>query len=391
MKKVAVIGAGMMGSGIAYVSAAAGMEVILKDVSMAAAEKGKSYSNKVCDALIEKGKLSEAQKQDILSRIHPSIDPKAVKDCELVIETVIEDRKIKAQVTKESEEVISSQAVMASNTSTLPITSLAESSVRPERFIGLHFFSPVDKMPLVEIIAGKKTGPEAIAICQDYVKQIKKTAIVVNDGRGFYTSRVFTTFISEGISMLKEGIEPGTIEEAGKSAGMPVGPLAVADEVSLDLIFHIMKQTIEDVGMEKVDKNCYEVSEMFVHKLHRLGRKSGGGFYEYPPGERKFLWPKLKELFPPVKNQPAIEEVKDRLLYIQSLETARCLQEGILRSPKDGDIGSIMGWGFPAATGGTLSLIEKIGAHTFVKKSQDFAKRFGPRYNPPKWLLDKAR
>ncbi len=357
-KKVGILGAGMMGSGIAYAAAKAGIPVILKDVSNDAVEKGKSYSAKVCDKLIEKKRMSAEQKDKLLALISTSTDPKAVAGCDLVIETVIENRKIKAQVTKETESVCGADTIVASNTSTLPITGLAEASVRPENFVGLHFFSPVDKMPLVEIIVGKRTGEVAIAKALDFVQQIKKTPIVVNDGRGFYTSRVFTKYVEEGMALLKEGVSPALIENAGRMVGMPVGPLAVADEVSLDLVYHILKQTVDDVGTDGVDQNTMQVTKLFVEELKRLGRKSGGGFYEYPPNGKKFLWPKLKEFFTLSKAQPTAEAVGLRLLAVQAREAQRCLDEGILRSKVDGDIGSILGWGFPAYTGGAISYFE---------------------------------
>ena len=373
-KKVGVLGAGMMGSGIAYSAAKAGIPVVLKDVSTSAAEKGKSYSVKICDGLIEKKRLAPEQKEKLLGLIKATDEARAVADCDLIIETVIEDRKIKAQVTKESEAVCASDAIVASNTSTLPITGLAEASKRPENFIGIHFFSPVDKMPLVEIIVGKKTGDVAIAKALDFVRAIKKTPIVVNDGRGFYTSRVFMTYVQEGIALLKEGVQPALIENAGRMAGMPVGPLAVADEVSLDLMYHILKQTVDDLGPKGVDQNSLQVSKLFVEELKRLGRKSGGGFYEYPSGGKKFLWPKLKEFFAPAKTQPAVQEVEQRLLAVQAFEAKKCLDEGILRSKTDGDVGSILGWGFPAYTGGALSYIDFVGEREFAKQSARFRK-----------------
>ena len=391
VKKLGVLGAGMMGSGIAYSTAKAGIPVVLKDVSREAAEKGKGYSVKICDGLIEKGRLVSAQKEKLLELITATDDPQALKDCDLVIETVIEDRKIKAKVTQETENVCGPTLIMASNTSTLPITGLAEVSKRPDQFIGIHFFSPVDKMPLVEIILGKKTEKTAIAKSIDYVQQIKKTPIVVNDGRGFYTSRVFTTYIGEGISLLKEGVSPALIENAGKGSGMPVGPLAVADEVSIDLIYHILKQTADDLGREKIDGGVYEVAQLFVEKFKRLGRKSGGGFYEYPKDSKKLLWPELTKTFPLNKNQPSLEEVKTRLLTIQALESARCLEEGVLKSMRDGDVGSILGWGFPAYTGGTLSYIDMVGVKSFVETCEGFQQKLGSRFKPCQLLIDRVK
>ena len=334
--------------------------------------------------------MTEDQKAKLLGLIQLSTESSSIKDCDLVIETVIEDRRIKAQVTHETEEVTSPSFIMASNTSTLPITGLAEASKRPDRFIGLHFFSPVDKMPLVEIILGEKTGHEAIAKCIDFVQQIKKTPIVVSDGRGFYTSRVFTTYVIEGILLLKEGVPPAMIENAGRMTGMPVGPLGVADEVSIGLIYHIMNQTVTDLGQGSVDQSCFEVTKLFVEKLKRLGRKSGGGFYEYPPQGKKFLWPKLAELFPQKPDALTVDDVKERLLTIQALESARCLEEGILHDIRDGDVGSILGWGFPPYTGGSLSYIDLVGVKKFVERCESFTKRFGPRFKPNTLLLQKT-
>ncbi len=379
-KKVGVLGAGMMGAGIAYATAKAGISVVLKDISVEAAEKGKSYSENICNTLVEKGRMTAEQKSQLLGLIQVSSEPGSVRDCDLVIETVIEDRKIKARVTQESEEVISPKAIMASNTSTLPISGLAAASKRPQQFIGLHFFSPVDKMPLVEIILGEKSNPESLAKCIDYVQQIKKTPIVVNDGRGFYTSRVFTTYIAEGINLLKDGVAPSLIESAGKFCGMPVGPLAVADEVSIDLIYHILKQTAEDIGEQNVEKAVFDTAKLFVEKLKRLGRKSKGGFYEYPADGKKQLWKGLNDHFKLSEKQPELNEVKERLLTIQALESVRCLEDKILTSKRDGDVGSILGWGFPAYTGGALSYVEMVGAQEFANRCERFAKQFGARF-----------
>lgn len=384
VKKVGILGAGMMGSGIAYASAKAGMDVVLKDVSQEAADKGKSYSEKI---LSKTGENPEA----VLSKITATTSVQHMKDCDLIIEAVIEDRKIKKAVTEETEAVISEKCIYSSNTSTLPITGLAEYSKRKKNFIGLHFFSPVDKMPLVEIILGKETGPEALALCLDYVAQIGKTPIVVNDSRGFYTSRVFTSYITEGISALVEGISPALIENAGKACGMPVGPLSVADEVSLDLVYHILKQTIEDVGPQGVDQNTYKLATTFVTELGRLGRKSGKGFYEYPQDGRKFLSPELAKLYPVKKADYTLEDMKLRLLTRQALETYRCYDEAVLRSPEEADVGSILGWGFPAYTGGTLSYIDFRGHEQFIKDCQRFEKELGDRFKVPESLLKRNK
>lgn len=386
IKKVGVLGAGMMGAGIAYVSAKAGIEVVLKDLSMDIANKGKGYSEQLLDKAISRGRSTAEKKQALLELIKPSTSYDVLKDCDLIIEAVIEDRKIKAQVTQETEKVISADAIFSSNTSTLPITGLAEESSRPDQFIGLHFFSPVDKMPLVEIIMGEKTNEKALALCMDYVLSIGKTPIIVNDGRGFFTSRVFTTYISEGIKLLTEGVPPALIENAGKQAGMPVGPLAVADEVSIDLIYHILKQTVEDLGIESVDKDTYETARLFVEDKGRLGRKSGKGFYEYPEKGQKHLSPELKNIFSKEDPQLAFEDIKNRLLFIQTLETVKCLEEKVLTNVEDGDVGSILGFGFPAYTGGALSLIELLGIQEFQKQCSHLASHYGERFTPSSQL-----
>ena len=383
VNKVGILGAGMMGRGIAYSSAMNGIEVVLKDISLEAAQAGKEYSVKLVSNLVEKGKLSSQEAEIILSRITPTADPQMMKGCDLVIEAVIEDRNLKARVTKESEDVMPKTAIYASNTSTLPITGLAEASQRPQQFIGLHFFSPVDKMPLVEIIMGEKTGDHALALCMDYVRKIKKTPIVVNDGRGFYTSRVFTTYVIEGINMLTEGIEPQLIESAGKMAGMPVGPLSVSDEVSLDLIYHILKQTEADLGADSIDQATYKVVTDFTQNLKRLGRKTGAGFYDYPENQKKRLSPILSEKFPTKEHGFSREALSLRLLTIQALETYKCLEEKIIREERDADVGSILGWGFPPYTGGTLSYIHQRGVEQFVKDCQSLEKLYGKRFKTP--------
>lgn len=383
IEKVGILGAGMMGQGIAYATAISGMQVILKDISIEAAQKGKAYTEKLLRAQVEKGRMNEAEMKKVLDLITPTADASMMKGCDLVIEAVIEDRALKARVTKESEAVMPSDAIFASNTSTLPITGLAKESSRPEQFIGLHFFSPVDKMPLVEIIMGEKSNDKALAVCLDYVRKIKKTPIVVNDGRGFYTSRVFTTYVIEGINMLTEGISPALIESAGKMAGMPVGPLSVSDEVSLDLIYHILKQTADDLGKDSIDQATFSVVTKFTTELGRLGRKSGKGFYEYPENGKKYLSPMLKELYPEKDHPFSREDLSRRLLTIQALETYRCLEEKILRTSRDADIGSIFGWGFPAYTGGTLSYIEQRGIENFYNDCLTLQKRYGKRFHPP--------
>jgi 3-hydroxyacyl-CoA dehydrogenase/enoyl-CoA hydratase/3-hydroxybutyryl-CoA epimerase len=388
--KIGILGAGMMGAGIAYSSAMAGLDVVLLDSEQALADRGKAYSEKLLAKRVERGRLDEAGRDAILAKIHPTTDYADLAGCDLVIEAVFENRAIKADVTSKTEAVIAEDVIFASNTSTLPITGLAEASARPANFIGLHFFSPVDKMPLVEIIRGKETSDACLARAMDYVKRIRKTPIVVNDSRGFYTSRVFGTYVREGMAMLEEGVSPALIENAGRMTGMPVGPLAVGDEVSIELMHKVAMQTKADMGDDYISPVGESVMTAMVETLGRLGRKAGKGFYDYPEGAKKKLWPGLAEQFPHADEQPDVEEVKNRLLYVQAIETARCLEEGVLTSAADADIGSILGWGFPAYAGGTLSLIDMVGAEDFVAACDRLAQRFGNRFTPPKLLRDMA-
>ncbi|MEM6935853.1 MAG: 3-hydroxyacyl-CoA dehydrogenase NAD-binding domain-containing protein [Pseudomonadota bacterium] len=387
-KKIGMLGAGMMGAGIAFVSARAGMDVVLLDSTLESAEKGKDYSRGLLAKRLEKGRTTQEKMDQLLSRIHPTTEYADLDGCDLVIEAVFEDRDIKADVTAKAEAVLAADKVFASNTSTLPISGLAESSSRPKNFIGLHFFSPVDKMPLVEIIMGKETSDEALAHSLDYVRQIRKTPIVVNDSRGFYTSRVFGTYVNEGMALLKDGVAPALIENAGKLAGMPVGPLAVHDEVTLDLSVKVFKQTQEDLGDAYDAPSAMDVTFKMVDDLGRSGKRFGKGFYDYPEGAKKHLWPGLAEHFPEAEAQPSVDDVKERLLYIQAIETVRCMQEGVITTAADADIGSIFGWGFPPWTGGTLSFIDTIGLDQFIATATALAERHGPRFAVPE-LLNK--
>lgn len=391
IKKLGVLGAGMMGAGIAYVSARAGMDVILLDMSQDAAAKGKAYSVGLLEKDVRRGKLSREKADATLARITPTTDYALLDGCDLVIEAVFEDPKVKADVTAKTEAVIGKAAIFASNTSTIPITSLAQASKRPDQFIGIHFFSPVEKMPLVEIIMGKKTGDVALARALDYVAQIKKTPIVVNDSRGFYTSRCFGTYPTEALAMLKEGVNPALIENAGVMAGMPVGPFAVGDEVSIDLMYKVMKATKAGLGDKYQPQPSDDVVEYFVEKLGRLGKKNKKGFYDYPEDGKKYLWPELTKHFPLAKDQPDVDEVKKRLLYRQAIEVARCYEEGVVTAPQDADIGAIFGWGFAPYTGGPLSMIDTIGAAQFVKEADRLAKAYGARFKVPKSLRAMAK
>ena len=327
---------------------------------------------------------------DILERIVTTDSYDDLEGCELVIEAVFEDVGIKADVTAKTEAVIPADAIFASNTSTLPITGLAKASKRPEQFIGIHFFSPVDKMPLVEVIVGEQTGDVAIAQALDYIQQIRKTPIVVNDSRGFYTSRVFGTYSKEGIMLLAEGVNPALIENVAKHAGMPVGPLAVTDEVSIELSYHVLKMTREGMGEAYVATPADDVVTTFIEELDRKGKKTGKGFYDYPEDGTKRLWPGLAEHYPPAETQPDPDEVKKRLLYVQAIDSVRCMEEGVVTHPADADIGSIFGWGFPPYTGGTISFIETVGLAEFVREADRLAERYGDRFRVPETLREMA-
>lgn len=380
VKKLGVLGAGMMGAGIAYVSALAGIEVILKDVSQEAAEKGKDYARSLLKKAVERGKFDALKAEGVLDLIKPTANADDLAGSELIIEAVFENRELKATVTQEAEPQLVNNGVFASNTSTLPITGLAKASANPANFIGIHFFSPVDKMMLVELIVGKETSDYALAVAIDYTRKIKKTPIVVNDSRGFYTSRCFGTYTSEGMELLKDGVNPVLIENAGKLAGMPVGPLAVSDEVALDLVYKIAGQAVKDGVLAETDTS-YQIGKLFT-EMGRLGKKAKAGFYEYPEGGQKHLWEGLAELFPVRTQQPTLEEVKTRLLYRQAIETVRCFEEGVIRTRLDADLGSILGWGFPPYAGGTLSFVDYMGISTFVSECDRLAKTYGERFRP---------
>lgn len=387
-KKIAMLGAGLMGAGVAMVTAQAGIEVVLLDRDLAAAEKGKQYT---ADRLAKK-RMDPAKAQAILDRIHPTSDYADLAGCDLIIEAVFETRDIKATVTKATEAVVGPDVIFGSNTSTLPITGLAEAWSKPENFIGIHFFSPVEKMPLVEIIVGKKTGEAAIAKALDYVAAIRKTPIVVNDSRGFYTSRCFGTYVQEGLALLGEGTVPALIENVGKQMGMPVGPLAVNDEVGLDLSYKVGQQTKADLGAAYKPGPADGVIEK-MHELGRQGRKNAKGFYVYPEGGKKFLWPELSATVAGglAADQPTPAEVKERLLYRQLVECARCFAEGVLETPEDGDLGAIFGWGFAPFTGGPFSHMDTVGIAQVVATLDRLAQAHGERFAPPQMLRDMAK
>ena len=389
--KLGVLGAGMMGAGIAYVSAKAGIEVVLLDTTMEAAERGKAHAQGLLDASVKKGRRTPQQRAAVLARITPTTDYAQLQGCELVVEAVFEDRAVKAEVTTKAEAVVAAGSLFASNTSTLPITGLAQASRRPANFIGLHFFSPVEKMPLVEIIVGQRTSDETLARAFDFVLQIGKTPIVVNDRRGFYTSRVFATYVMEGIAMLAEGVHPRAIEVAGLQAGMPMPPLALQDEVSLSLGLHVAEQTKKDLAAE--GQPYVEHPGMAVVRqlcaLGRVGKKAGKGFYDWGE-DGKQLWPGLARLFPVAAQQPDRRELIDRLMFAQANEAARCFEEGVLRSVADANIGSIFGWGFAPFHGGALQFINAMGARAFIERALELATRYGPRFAPAAVVLRQA-
>ena len=386
-RKVGVLGAGMMGAGIAYANAARGIAVVMKDVSLEKVEAGLAAVRKITAPQVANGRMDAAREAKLLGLITPSVQVGALDGCDLIIEAVFETRELKAAVTGEAEPLLAPGGVFASNTSTLPIGGLAAASQSPERFVGLHFFSPVHKMRLVEIIRGKQTSDETIARAYDYVTAIGKTPIVVNDSRGFFTSRVFGTFVMEGAAMLAEGIAAPLIEHAALAAGMPVGPLSVLDETSLSLSAHAMEQTRADLAAEgKSHALCAgeQLVERMVKELKRPGRAGGGGFYDYPAGEAKRLWPGLKTNFEkPDASAAAAADLallSRRFLYRQSIETARCLAEGVLTSVHEANIGSIFGIGFPAWTGGAIQFIASEGRERFLARAQALADRYGERF-----------
>ena len=391
IRKVGVLGAGMMGAGIAYVTAKGGAEVVLLDRDLEYAEKGKAYSQGIVEKGVSKGKVTKEKGDDLLARITPTTDYNDLKDVDLIIEAVFEDPDIKADVIRKTEAVIGEDVIFASNTSTLPITGLARHSERPDQFIGIHFFSPVDKMPLVEIIPGEASGDKSLATALDYVRLIRKTPIVVKDTRGFYTNRVVPPYINESMLLVTEGVKPALIENAAKSLGMPVGPLALCDETSQELGLRIATATAKETGVDPSGEPVYQLLKTFVEGLGRKGRKSGGGFYDYPEGGKKHLWKGLAEHYPLAEDQPGLDEVKERLLYAQLIPAAQCYAEGIVSDPQSADLGAIFGWGFAPWTGGPMSHIDTIGLEDFVRKAESLAQKYGARFNPPEKFRDMAK
>ncbi|WP_372664028.1 3-hydroxyacyl-CoA dehydrogenase NAD-binding domain-containing protein [Amycolatopsis kentuckyensis] len=395
-KKVGVLGAGMMGAAIAYVSAKAGIDVVLKDVSQEAAEKGKGYAEKLEQKALSRGKTTQEKSDALLAKIKPTADPADFAGVDFVIEAVFESVELKHKVFGEIESVVNADAVLGSNTSTLPITTLAEGVQRTEDFIGIHFFSPVDKMPLVEIICGEKTSPATLAKVFDYTLQIKKTPIVVNDSRGFFTSRVIGTFINEAVAALGEGVEPASIEQAGSQAGYPAPPLQLMDELTLTLPRKIRKETreaIEAAGGTWKAHASEAVIDRMLDEYDRKGRSTGAGFYEYDSeGKRVGLWPGLRDAFKSGSTEVPFEDLKERMLFAEALETVKCFDEGVLTSVADANIGSIFGIGFPAWTGGVIQYINQYegGLQGFVDRSRELAARYGDHFEPPASLVEKA-
>jgi 3-hydroxyacyl-CoA dehydrogenase / enoyl-CoA hydratase / 3-hydroxybutyryl-CoA epimerase len=394
VKKLAIIGAGFMGASVGYVSARAGIDVVLIDRDQESADRGKGHAKSVIDDLIAKGRAKEADRDAILSKISATADYNVLKDCDLVIEAVFEDRKVKAETYAKAQPLLKSDAIFASNTSTLPINSLAEEFKDQSKFIGIHFFSPVEKMMLVEIIVGKNTGDVALATALDYVRQISKTPIVVNDSRGFFANRCVLRFTAEGLEMFMEGVPPAMIENTAKMAGMPVGPLSLSDEVALDLVLKIMKATEADLGANAIDQAQKKLLVEMVEKQGRFGRKNGKGFYTYPEKGKgqKSLWVELAGLQPKHLDPDTldIEEMKQRFLVVQAVEAARTVEDHVITDPREADVGSILGFGFAPFTGGALSYIDFMGTRKFVELCHKLEVKYGSRFTPPKLLVEMA-
>jgi 3-hydroxyacyl-CoA dehydrogenase / enoyl-CoA hydratase / 3-hydroxybutyryl-CoA epimerase len=394
VKKLAVIGAGFMGASVGYVSARAGIDVVLIDRDQASADKGKAHAQSVIDDLIKKGRAKDSDRDAILSRISATADYGVLKDCDLVIEAVFEDRKVKADTYAKAQPLLKGDAIFASNTSTLPINSLAEEFKDQGKFIGIHFFSPVEKMMLVEIIVGKNTGDVALATALDYTRAIGKTPIVVNDSRGFFANRCVGRYVAEGNEMFLEGVPPAMIENCAKMAGMPVGPLSLSDEVALDLGLKIMKATEADLGPNAINPDQKKLMVELVEKQGRLGRKNSKGFYDYPEKGKgqKSLWPGLGALQPKHLDPDTldVEELKQRFLVVQAVEAARTVEDHVITDMREADVGSILGFGFAPFTGGALSYIDFMGTKKFVALCHKFEAKYGSRFTPPKLLVEMA-
>jgi 3-hydroxyacyl-CoA dehydrogenase / enoyl-CoA hydratase / 3-hydroxybutyryl-CoA epimerase len=389
-RRLGVLGAGLMGHGIAYVAARAGLEVVLLDRDDAAAQAGKKRCAELLEREVARGRLDTAGRDAVLARIRPTANYADLDEADAVIEAVFEDRAVKAEATAQAARAVGADTLFASNTSTLPITSLAATHPRPERFVGLHFFSPVHRMELVEVITGERTARETLAQALDLVKAIAKVPVVVRDARGFFTSRVFETYVREGLVLLEEGVAPALIENAGRFAGMPLGPLELADEVALDLLVRIYRATEKDLGADFRPQPGIGVALRWVEELGRPGKKAGKGFYDYAP-DGKRLSAELMRLYPPHREQPTLEDVQRRLLDIQSIETLRCLEEGVVRSARDADVASLLGWGYPPWAGGVASYVDTVGAQALLARAQALAQAGAQRFEPPPGLRTLAQ
>tara|TARA_Y100001970_G_C14217977_1_gene850820 strand:- start:922 stop:2175 length:1254 start_codon:yes stop_codon:yes gene_type:complete len=394
INKVGILGSGLMGHGIAYVTALVGIKTVMVDRTQKTADVGLSKIELILLGKLKKGLLTKEKMKKILNKITATNDFSKLAGCDLIIEAVYEDRDLKGRVTIQAEKYINKESIFASNTSTIPITTLAKKSRKPDNFIGIHFFSPVHRMKLIEIIKGKKTSQMALLKALDYAKKIKKTPIVVNDSPGFYTTRVFERYTNEGLEMIYEGQKIESIENSAINAGYPVGPLAIIDEININLIANIRKQKYQE-NKEKIHKmtkfNSDKVIDLMIKKVNRTGRSGIGGFYEYPKHGRKFLWTDIKKYFPLSKKQLSKREMIDRFYFSQAIEAIRCYEEGVIESVSDANIGSILGWGFPKAKGGTLKFVNDYGISKFIDQAEKLADKYGDRFAPPKLLQQLAK
>ena len=393
VKKLGILGSGLMGHGICYVAAINGIEVVMIDVTIKKAQRGLDKIESILEDAQNKGLITKNKKIEVLNRIMISDDYSFIRECDLIIEAVFEDRILKNKVTNLAEKFMDANAIFASNTSTIPISILAKESIRSSNFIGIHFFSPVHKMKLVEIIKTKTTSLDTLARAYDFALSIGKIPIVVNDSRGFYTTRVFERYTSEGMALLYEGNPADLIESSGKEAGYPVGPLAILDEINIGLAAHIRNQKrleFQENGRKLHKQSWDKVLSIMINDVKRLGRSDGGGFYEYPESNVKYIWPNLENYFPISKNVLAKREMIDRMIFSQVIETIRCYEEGVLLSVADANVGSVFGWGFPIITGGTLQYVNDYGLKEFLKKSKTLSKLFGERFSAPELLIEMA-
>ena len=393
VKKLGILGSGLMGHGICYVAAINGIEVVMIDVTIKKAQRGLDKIKSILEDAQNKGLITKNKKIEVLNRIMISDDYSFIRECDLIIEAVFEDRILKNKVTNLAEKFMDANAIFASNTSTIPISILAKESIRSSNFIGIHFFSPVHKMKLVEIIKTKTTSLDTLARAYDFALSIGKIPIVVNDSRGFYTTRVFERYTSEGMALLYEGNPADLIESSGKEAGYPVGPLAILDEINIGLAAHIRNQKrleFQENGRKLHKQSWDKVLSIMINDVKRLGRSDGGGFYEYPESNLKYIWPNLKNYFPISKNVLAKREMIDRMIFSQVIETIRCYEEGVLLSVADANVGSVFGWGFPIITGGTLQYVNDYGLKEFLKRSKTLSKLFGERFSAPELLIEMA-